>query len=425
MLERFNMEEFRRFWQALPIILEGKPLPEAEGYRYLWEEQGLIHLHYIEEVNSALHNFLFNLGMSHYQFYNEGHFRFKQGGMWSARESLGWIKNLLPSLYNQPDPKMTIMKLVCEWGKRAAPGADSELPFLRIDEDWVSAIYAFAPNGKANFRCPFLFSRSTMLGMKLFPKFLGLTPFEETQVIADCLHPDDILKNVSWTLSDSVFYINGTRYGTLVQFHNWAGLLNLRFTQTTIPEREVILIEVDYYCPTLGIKLLSNSCVYDAPIFLARIGYRRISQNHADELNQDYLANILEGLSLGNSPEWIILKRKYHELLELVEAKLRFEYRPSSQLMLLNGKTLIGGVPAMILRKILTGWTKGQTQFDFRTFKHDPEIFADSKRSSFETRWNRLQEKLNTESPQLKLEKSGKGEFSFKVACPVEYFDLD
>lgn len=425
MLERFGIPEFRRFWRTLPIILGGKPLAEAAGYRYLWEEQGPIHLHFIEEVNSCLHDFLFDKGMSHYQFYDEGHFRFKQGGMWSARESLGWIKSLLPKLYTDPDPKMTILRLVCEWGQRAAPGAACELPYIRIEAGWVNAIYSFAPNGNADFRSPFLFSRSTLLGMQLFPKFLGLTPFEETHVVADCLHPNDILKNTEWEISEGVFFIAGERYGAVVPFLGWAKSMDLQFNKTPIPEREVILIEKDFYCPRLKIKLLAKACVYDAPLFLAKVGFPRIQKVQNDEPSQDYLANILEGLSLDASPEWLELEQKYHVVLQQVEEKLSFEYRRSSQLMLLNGKTLMAGVPAMILRKILSGWNNGQKLFDFRAFKHDPEIFADSKRSSFETRWNRLREKLIAESPQLKIEKSGKGEFSLTVACRIEFLDLE
>jgi hypothetical protein len=209
-----------------------------------------------------------------------------------------------------------------------------------------------------------------------------------------------------------------------VPFRQWALPLELRYSGTPAPDREIILMESDFHCPIRGIKVLIKGCVYDAPLFLARIGFPRRSPADGGGMNRDFLANILEAFSLKETPEWLVLNGRFKELLGKAQANLIFEYRRSSQLMLVNDQTLISGVPAMILRKILAQWQKGQTRFDFRAFKHDPEIFPDPKRANFETRWLRLQEKLQAEVPELKVEKSGKGEFILSVDCPVEMREI-
>ena len=424
MLDRYELDEVRDFWRNLPIVVNEKKYNEADGYRYLWEEQGWVHVHYLEEVNIHLMDFLYKKGENHYQFFNEKHYRFNQGGLWSAKENLSSVKSHLADLYTKPDPKFTLLELASKWGNMAVPGSVSELQFLRLDEREVSAIFSFAPDGTFGFRCPFLFSRSTMLGMQMLPKLLKFTPFEETTLLADCLHPDEILRNAELTVADGEFHINGIRHGIVVPFSAWSRSIGFKYNGNPIPERDVILMESDFHCEVRGIPVLSKGCIYDAPIFLARVGYPRLPKTDGGERKQEILDNILNGLSLGNSSDWMELERKFKELIQRAEEKVVIEYRRSSQLMLMNGNALISGVSAMILRKILMGWVKKQSRFDFRAFKHDPEIFHDSKRSSFETRWNRLRAKLLKSSPQLLLEKAGKGEFTFNVKCPIEFHDL-
>jgi hypothetical protein len=435
MLERYRLPDVRAFWKSNPVPENEHFLPELEGYRYLWERKGLLPLYYLEQINAALVEFLAHRKESSEGFYNERHFRFEQGGMWAAPESLAWLKDFIPTLYTRPDPKLIIANMLCQWAKKALPGSDCQLPYCDQGEDWVEAVLALAPDASFRFRVPYVFSRSTMYGMNIFPRFMGFSAYEKTGLLADCLHPGEIVKDIPWKVEDGVFFLDGTRYGRVVPFMEWDGVCAWKFQGLTVPNRPSILMERSYVSPDTGWTALMEGTIYDAPLFAARLGFPRQKTPLGNSIPKDFLSNILGGMTLEESEEWRKIEATYRGLEREVEAALKdlqraagevlaFEYRANTQALILNGKVVICGVPAKIFRRIVLASQGGQSTFNFRAFKYDPEIFPDSKRSSFETRWNRLREKLSQEAPQIHLDKSRKGEFVFSSDRPLEFQEL-
>jgi hypothetical protein len=220
------------------------------------------------------------------------------------------------------------------------------------------------------------------------------------------------------------FFIDSVRCGRVVKFSEWALRENLHFEGTPIPDRDVILMEQDFHCPVRKSVVMVTGCVYDAPLNMVRLQYPHNTDLKEFGASTVYLQHVVSQMTREEFKEWKCLEASYGKLLAAAEEKLFFEYRSESQSIFLNGKTLISGVPAKILRKILVAQGNGQASFDFRSFKYDPAIFPNPEDSGFETRWNRLQEKLHETTPYVRLEKSGKGEFIFKCDCPLAFQDL-
>jgi hypothetical protein len=419
MLERYGLEEVRTFWRSLPILHEGGFLPEAEGYRFLWEHRDKVHAYYLEEVNEALMEFLLRRGESHLDFFDERHFRFEHGGIWSNEENLNWIRKDLEDFYTTEDLMGTMLQFACQWAMKAVPGALCQIPLTVRKGNKVRSIFAFAPDGSYRYRCPYLFSRSTLMGLKMFPRFVGLTVFEEARILADCLHPGQILRGVEWDIQDGIFLIEGAPYGRVGRFKDWALEREIEFKGPPIPDRDIVRMERAFKCPIRKIEVLSEGSVYDAPLFLANVGYH---QAFSSGSSRDFLKNIVEGLSRQNQDGWSDIESAYSSLLGIAERKVRVEYRRTSQTILVDGKTLIAGIPAMILRKVLVAHINGQGRFYFRTFKHDRELFNDYKQTSFETRWKRLRERLEAEADlHIRLEKSGRGEFILRLERALDF----
>ncbi|HKP95499.1 MAG TPA: hypothetical protein VJ385_07065 [Fibrobacteria bacterium] len=421
MLEQMPIEEIRSFWRSHVITIDGKKLLEGELYRHLWENKDGLRQYHVEMIYSSLQYFLWCRGRSIESFITERFYRLEQGGIWKSSEHIAWSKDFLPQLYKDPDPMLTLEKALCHYCTRAVPGSDCRIAYLKVDEGWIESVFSFAFDAQFHFRNLFLFSHISLVGARIFPGLFGLPEFEKVRPLADCLHPAHILWGKDWEIKKGRFFIEGDPYGELVRFSEWSRSQSLQFQGINVPERDVILMDRDYLCPLRRSPVLLQNCIYDAPLYLARIGFPRKANFEQFGGATPYMDKILSGLTKDDTEEWQRLGKKYHELLQASSEKLVFEYRALSQALLLNGKTLISGVPAKILWKILVANGQGQSSFDFRAFKYDPEIFADSKRSSFETRWNRLRTKLAEATNRVHMEKIGRGKFAFHAECPIEF----
>jgi hypothetical protein len=180
-------------------------------------------------------------------------------------------------------------------------------------------------------------------------------------------------------------------------------------------------MDEDYMCPQRQRIVLRSGCVYDAPIYLARFRFRGESPLGTYPKPEAYLDRIVAGMLQPLDEEWAPLTHAHRKLIEAAERKLAFEYHADSQALQLNGKTLLSGTPAMIMRKILLAYSSGQSVFDYRSFKYDSRIFSNPKATNFEVRLSRLRAKLAEVTPFARIEKTAEGEFAFRASCSVEF----
>ncbi len=367
MLERFSIPEIRAFWQAHPLVVQDRQLSELEGYRYLWKATGMMNQYYWNEVNHSMDAFLRERGIRLDDMFGPHYYRIDQGGIWTLTETITWVKNFLPKLYLDPEPMLSVEQALCGWGMQAVPGSSCQIPYLKKTKDRIETVFSFAPDGEFRFRSFFYYDPTIFSGMCVFPNYFGLPPFEEARMVADCRHPDHVLWETPWEIRNGAFLIEDERFGTVVDYSAWASAMNLKFQGTPVPDRKVILMEKDYRCRSRDSVVLREGCIYDAPLYLARISYPRLSNLSRFGNSQVYLDNVLRSISFPESDAWRKLEQKYADLLDAAGKKLIFEYRTAAQSISIDGKILMAGVPAKILWKILLANRSGQNTFDFRT----------------------------------------------------------
>jgi hypothetical protein len=421
-LDLLPVPALRRFWQAHPLTQDGKTLSEAELYRALWGHLGTISADYCQTIWNDAEHFLNENGISGEQVIRNKIFRLNQQGMWKASHVLAWIKELLPQLYRDPNPMLTLLHILGRWSEGAFPGSWGGVPRHREVGGEQEAVSAWAPSRTFAHRFYYAVDLHSVPFHRSLPTYFGLPAYDEVRLIADCRSATDLLWDQPSSVEGDAFRINGRTVGRLVEFSRWAREEGLLF-EIEVPDCTVVRMEESHHCARRRRVVLYEGCVYSAPLYLASFRFRSESPQGSYGRASDYLNQITADMLRSDEGDWGPFEDVHRSLLEAAETRLAFELVPDSEMLKLNGKTLMSGVPAKILWKILCSYVGGQSTFDYRTFKHDPTLFRDPKRTSFEVRLNRLREKLARDVPSLKLEKTREGEFSVSADCPVTLGD--
>jgi len=100
-------------------------------------------------------------------------------------------------------------------------------------------------------------------------------------------------------------------------------------------------------------------------------------------------------------------------------AELPFEFHSADESISCNHRYLTKGVPALILKQILTAYiAEGRRYFEYREFKRDRSLFPTPKATNFEVRFRRLISLLGERVPDVILESAGPGRFHVRLQDP-------
>ncbi len=419
MLTEFDLESVREFWKARisDLSADGR-IKEEELYQRLWQENGTFPLDFVQTTMDCLEQFTVWKSANILGIVDKMCLRVNRGSVIPGKLLLHWLKPALPLLLRAADPRDFLFKAMALVSERYIPGCINRAIRVEKNQGFTTAWVLYIPDKKFSGLYP---SDYHLFGAQIicrYPRALGGTPIDESFPIADMRKLKEILWQVDHHLVGDIFFIAGKPFGRKKRLHDHCAFLLPELKKVKVPDSEIIVIEKEYYCPLRQRIVLFPACGYEAPTHIEGFRWKKAGKIHGriDSLVDDLIA---EELGVLKSVERIHL-----HLLEQVAFRIIFEYHSEAQAILLNGKTLISGVPAKILRKILLANEKGQTTFDFRSFKYDQDIFSNTKNSSFETRWNRLRDKLAEATSLVRLEKTGIGEFSFKSNCPVEFQEI-
>ena len=132
----------------------------------------------------------------------------------------------------------------------------------------------------------------------------------------------------------------------------------------------------------------------------------------------DHMVRDLEGNDDG--PLVKELKERHEGIIAKVREKAVFRYHSGDESISLNGEHLVKGVPAKILRSLLSAHQReGRCEFEYREFKWDFEISAGQKNANFEVRFYRLVVKLEEKCPSIAITKVVRGRFELKSSCMI------
>lgn len=416
LLRTGSLEQVRRFWRAHPLSADGRTFTEAELYQYLWDESGTTPIRYFAEVLSDAERYVHELDLDVAAFAERIHFHVNRGSYVGAKKVLGVVASILPDLLEADDPHFAILRVtagICKLDFR-----DAIVHFVRSGDSPQCAYGFFVPDPA--FEAPALFDPNLYANrnFQAFPQAFFLPPYTSVWHPVDAQPVEVTILEREWSLGEGdggVLTIAGQAYGRRMLLSEFLRREEIPRAPFTHPDVHVVSIDRPYLCPIRRRVVLHERTAYGAPFYVVRLHWEKATLDASKFLNP--VVREISEEAFAEDAELIDLHR---QLIAASERRLVFEYSTRAQAVLLDGKVVVSGVPALILRKILIDYEKGQRSFDHRAFKYDGDIFPDPKATNFELRLSRLKGKLSEATDLARIERTREGEFAFHADCVVE-----
>ena len=420
LLLEFSLEDVRGFWNRVNHSEVGEVLPEYGFYRMIWGDAGKVPIIYYYRVSACLETFLVERNHTLMDFMWKVPYRSNGSTFAPGSDLLAWFKPVMKIFFffNRKDPKAIVFELANFFAKNWVEGSIAGI--LRREEvgDWHHVVGYMMTD--ATFSEILRVDHHGMIGPLVLasPRLLGLTPLEEADSLCNCILPENFIDASAMEYRDDNLLIHGEIFGRKVEFQDYCARNRLDLSAFHPPNPRVVEMSRDYFCPIRKRTVLFKGSVYGAPMMVSVFKYRK-----TEGFSENFLAHIIDDLDGDCLLDIKTAGNKHIQLLDLVRDKVVIEYHPEDESISIDGQHVVKGVPAKILRKIVSSHVRdGRKDFEFREFKRDPEITIDPKNSHFEERLNRLVVLLESRLPKkIAIQKTRRGAFAFEATCYVSF----
>lgn len=247
--------------------------------------------------------------------------------------------------------------------------------------------------------------------------FFNIPPFDELNMLADYRLISEIVPDCEIDIKDGQMFLDGQYYAREIPLYENFVNYQCELIKAGIADCTVLLAEKDYFCPLRKRIVINEGCVYGAPLFLYQLIY-----NHQFERPPNFLSLVISALQEQRSERWQVLKEKHDLLILKALRKLDVVYDCQNESISINGIHFISGVPAKILKKILSIHCRTKrVEFQYREFTKDPFIVYDPLNPNFVVRLNRLAKALENECPEVQIQRIAPGRLKLEILCPIRY----
>ncbi|NLL14092.1 MAG: hypothetical protein GX267_11870 [Fibrobacter sp.] len=249
--------------------------------------------------------------------------------------------------------------------------------------------------------------------------FFNIPAFDELNMLADYRLISEITPDCEIDFKNGQLFLDGQYYAKEVRLYQKLAEYQTELLEAGIPDCTVLLAEKNYYCPLRKRTVIHEGCVYGAPLFLYQLIY-----NHKFERPANFLSLVISALQEQRSERWQLLKEKHDLLVLKALRKLEVVYDCQNESISINGVHFISGVPAKILKKLLSMYCRTKrVEFQYREFTKDPFIVNDPLNPNFVVRLNRLTKALENGYPELQIQRIAPGRLRLEVSCPIKYYE--
>ncbi len=290
----------------------------------------------------------------------------------------------------------------------------------KIEGDHGIAImmYSFLEQPKDSQRFPpYDFELWTGSQIQSVVGFFSLPPFDQLNMLADYRLISDIVPDHQVQYKDGKLFLDGKYCGREVTLYEKFFLQRSELIDAGISDCTVLLAEENYFCPLRNRIVIHKDCVYGAPLYLYQLVY-----NHKFERPPNFLSIVISALQEQRSELWLTLRQRHEFLVSKALRCLNVEYNSEDESISINGVHFISGVPAKILKKILSINCKTErTEFQYREFTKDMSIVNDPLNPNFVVRLTRLTKALENEYPEMRISKIAPGRIRLELSCRIDY----
>ncbi len=370
MLLLWPVELILEFWNRLPLESAGRTLTGAELFRHIWDTSKAAPKEYVARVMWCIEFFLVQHGMDVQKFMDTVVFRINDGTPVSAPTLTRWIMSKVHSIYTAKDLRVKVLELMADTTEKFIPGSYREVLRVEKQDDVRTAWCLWAPDKNLNIKWTY---HSELFGLKMLtnaPRVLGLPPFERVDDLAETGCVEHILWDCEMRVEGDRLLIDGEDHGRRIPFQEHCRKLDVDLDHLFPPDWTVNLIHKPYHCPLRRREVLHVGCAYDAPVWIGKVRFPR----HQPD-NTAALTHLLSDIVESKAELQERLEAKHACLLDSLIEKAVFTYTAGENIMELNSKVLIRGVPAELLSYMLRAHRdSGKTRFLLADFKRDTGI---------------------------------------------------
>ncbi len=416
-LLEFPCETITEFWRQHPIVVNGNPLTFESQLHHIWDESKTIEFDYIAKVFNDIEPLILSLKGSIVEFVDKFVIGLNKGSIVNVSSILKTIAPILQKVFSAKDFRSFSLRSFLPFIiEKAVPTSYCRTVLHENKAGFNRTVLAFSLEKTFTIKnAPYDAGLFIARPLQLGPLRFGLPIFDEVRMLADVARVEDIVTHSSYSYKDSDIVIGDIRFGKRLSFSGFCKEQGFSPEGITLPDTDVsvVYIEHDYVCPYRKRTVLHKGCIYGAPLYFIRLKYKpnvKPSEQFISPLISDCLDTANES--------WEKAKAIHLRLIATESKRAIFVFRKSDDTLFVNNKRLARFAPALMLRKIISQYANdGKNEFSNIEFSHD----GGKVRENVSLRLQRIENLLNIKCDDVRIKKTGRGQFTVVANCPVFY----
>lgn len=319
----FPPDLIREFWESHRAV-DGKRLPLVQLFKHLMDRHATVPAAYDYAVTNSLELFLHRHDINPEEFVRFASYMSSYHPFYSPEQILfRATKPLVSKLASLYDPRRAVISFLQHVADSVMPGHITR-SLKAIDKR--THIITLQYPGVERFPFEHDYHFYCRIQVVNAPSVFGYPPFTRWEPLADARSVEQCLKAGEHVVVDGArVLVNGKCYGTVIPsfIQACAERLDLSLARSGPRDRPAVLMERSYRCPVRGRVVLAEGCMYDAPFYLARIGYDPIPVN-----KEDYVRSLF---TLVKNADRIADKKVVEVHAALTASPLRLVYTAAEQ----------------------------------------------------------------------------------------------
>lgn len=282
MCAALSPELIREFWEQHRVV-ESEPLPLVTLFNLLMDKHATVPAVYDYRVTNSLELFCVEHDIDPEEFVRFASYMSSYHPFYSPEQILFRatqpIVSKLATIYDTRRAVISLLQQVTSsiTPEHVARSIKKVGPRDNIITLRYPGVDKFPFTHDYHFNCRIQISHApSIFGA---PPFSRWVPLADARLVEVCLRGGETV-----AIEDRMLKVNGEVLGQVVPsfVEHCRDRHDLALGPATTVDRPVVLVEKDYRCPKRKRTVLARGCVYDAPYYLARIGYDPIPVDKED-----------------------------------------------------------------------------------------------------------------------------------------------
>ncbi len=416
-LAELPAETVADFWRGHGFTVDDKECFDAALVECLWTKNMKVPVRWHHAMTQEIEPFMVDRGLDAVEFHRKMLIMANSGTFVSTGTFLQWILPIIGLFIRVNDVREVFFPIGKLFIENLFPNHTFQRVKKVVEGKTTFSHMIYIDDLETFDNIPFNYDLIAIEQIRWLPLSFGLSPFEHIQLIADRRTIKDLLWEGDYEEYASEIIHDGELLAKKKSMSDFQLEHKLNLSKFKVPNWTVWKAERDYFCPRRKRVVIYKGACYSSPLYSILIKHEKTERPNQIPISK-LLANA-ENEDRRTTPD---IRRQHELVLQLLSPKEVYCYFEADESITLDGKTLIKGIPAKILKQLLLSYLNdGKSEFEYRELKRSFEITLGQKNSNFEIRFSRLIDKLTSENSKLVIQKTARGRFKLIPGAAIEF----